>query len=231
MSVFRDCELICPRCARAWVAPLAVSVNGDRSPDVRRAILEGRFQVMTCPSCGGEMVADGPLLYIEFEARRFIGCQPRGWLPAWRELEHEAADTWRRTFVEHAPAAVRATSTGFVVRTVFGLPALREKLLCFDAGLDDRLVEALKLDLMRTPGAGLTLDPRARLILVAVEDDRLMFEVGGRPGEQLAVPRGRYGAIVEGRRGYADLIARLTAGPFVDVARLMVGGTAPRPAR
>lgn len=231
MSVFRDCALSCPRCAAGWTASMAVSVNGDRSPDIRRAILDGVFQVVTCPSCGAETVADGPLLYIEFEARRFIGCQPRGWLSAWRELEHEAADTWRRTFVEHAPAPVRAASTGFVVRTVFGLPALREKLLCFDAGLDDRLVEALKLDLMRTPDAGLAVDPRARLLLVAVEAERLLFEVGGRPGERLAVPRARYAAVAEARRAYADLIGRLTAGPFVDVARLMVAGTAPRPAR
>lgn len=228
MSVFRDCELSCPRCGETHVASLAVSVNGERSRHLRDAILAGAFQQIPCPACGAVTPADGPLLYVEMGARRFIGCQPRGWEGAWRELEGEALDTWRRTFIDHAPETVRRMSAGFVVRTVFGLHALREKLVCFDAGIDDRLVEVLKLDLMRTPGGPLVMSPAGRPTLIEADGERLVFAVAGAGVS--AVPRARYDAIADGKGAWADAIRRVSSGPYVDVGRLLIAGTAPHPA-
>lgn len=227
MSVFEDAELTCPRCGAKQVTSLAVSVNGERSRHLRDAILAGGFQQIPCPACGAVTPADGPLLYVEVGARRFIGCQPRGWEPAWRELEADALDTWRRTFIDHAPETVRRLSSGFVVRTVFGLHALREKLVCFDAGLDDRLVAVLVLDLMRTPGGPLVMTAAGRPTLVEADGERLVFAVAG--GGVIAVPRARYDAIADDTAKWGDAIRRVSAGPYVDVGRLLIPGTAPRP--
>lgn len=220
MSVFRECALRCPHCDHRWSASMAVSVNGERSPALRAQIRAGTFQQMACPACGRVTPADGPLLYVEVAARRWIGCHARADEPRWRELESEPLDTWRRAFIDHAPATVRKLAGGFVIRAVFGLPALREKLACFDAGLDDRLLEALKLDLMRTPGADLTLHPAARPVLVEADETRLCFALGD--GRTLDVPRARYDALAADRGAWADAIRKLSAGPYVDVGRLML---------
>lgn len=225
MSVFRECRLSCAFCGAEQVVSLAVSVDGERSRPLRDAIVAGRFQGIECGVCGRVTVADGPFLYVEMEARRFIGCQPRAWEASWRELEGEVLDTWRRTFIDHAPETVRRMSAGFVVRTVFGLHALREKLLCFDAGLDDRLVEVLKLDVMRTPDGPLVMTASARPVLVGVEASRLVFETAAG---MLAVGRDRYDGIAEGRGAWGDAIRRVSAGSYVDVGRLLIAGTAVR---
>src|SRR5690606_24211282 len=80
-------------------------------------------------------------------------------------------------------------------RLVFGLAPLREKLIAGDAGLDDRVVELLKIQLIR--------DLRDRFSatdyfhLVAVADTELVFERTHPDGliRMLPIPRGMYDAL------------------------------------
>jgi hypothetical protein len=243
MSVFRERSVTCPGCGTATERSVAISVNGERSAQHRAEILAGTFQVFECPSCHQAAQADGPLLYVELAARRWIGCFPRAWETSWRHLENEPLDNWRRTMIDHAPASVRKMSDGFVVRAVFGLPALREKILCLDHGCDDRLLEVLKLDLMRTSGE-LLVHPDARPLLIDASDDALLF-VAGKPAGQSAlefgigarwvddvrfsVPRSRLVQIGHESSRWADALRRLSGGPYVDLGRIMLEGTAELP--
>jgi hypothetical protein len=174
MSIFEQRTLTCPHCAAQAEHTVAVSVNGGHAPQYRQQILEGSFQVITCATCGEKAEADGSFIYIDLRAKQWIGCFPRAREPAWRSYENEPLDSWRRSMIDHAPSNVRRRSDGFHVRAVFGLPALREKLLCFVHDIDDRVLEALKLDLMRGHPA-LVMHPDARPLLGDVGDASLVL--------------------------------------------------------
>lgn len=249
MSVLELRTLTCPHCGTESEREVAVSVDGSRSSEDRAAILAGRFQVYTCRGCDTASTADGPLVYLDLERRHFIGCYPRAWELSWRNLEHEPRDTWRRTVVDHAPAAVRKSADGYFVRAVFGLPMLREKLLCLDSDIDDRLVEALKFDLMRS--GQLAMHPMARPVLTEVGSEDLVFAGqvvadGEHTSEGAAlgvtiepepdwrvvhfvVPRARLTELHDARTEWRDFWREMSMSPYVDTGRLLIAGTGVRP--
>lgn len=240
MSIFEQRTLTCPHCGTQAEHTVAVSVNGGRSPQYRQQILEGSFQVMTCATCGEKADADGPFIYIDLRARQWIGCFPRAWEPAWRSYENEPMDSWRRSMVDHAPANVRRMSDGFRVRAVFGLPALREKLLCFVHDIDDRVLEALKLDLLRSHPA-LAMHPAARPLLVEVGGATLVLiaqvppaspdSASGDAGAawrdvRITAPRAELDRIRADAPAWAGVLVEVARGPYVDLGRIMLSGTA-----
>jgi hypothetical protein len=68
--------------------------------------------------------------------------------PHWAQLEKEAHGALSVPLREEGPPAVRRWGAGVVIRLVFGTEELREKVICRLAGLDDRVVEYLKVTLM-----------------------------------------------------------------------------------
>lgn len=90
-----------------------------------------------------------------------------------------------------APIVQQEMAPRMKQRVIFGLAALREKIVCFDAGVDDRLVEALKLQLLRD--LGLTFADGGYFHLVAVTGLELEFEYAPDAGSEvkrMPVPRG-----------------------------------------
>jgi hypothetical protein len=132
--------------------------------------------------------------------------------------------------VDHAPPIVREMADGFAIRTVFGLPALAEKILAWDQGLDDRLIELLKLDLYRSEG-GPTADPAQRPRLIDSPLGRLDFACDGLlpDGDTLSVPTERLAAIADDLLPWQAALDRVAAGPYVDVGRLFIDGQADPP--
>lgn len=248
MSIFEPRTLTCPHCGVDAEHAVAVSINGGRSPQYRQQILDGSFQVIACPTCGKKTEADGPFIYIDLRDKIWIGCFPRAWEPAWRSFENEPLDSWRRSMIDHAPSNVRRMADGFRVRAVFGLPALREKLLCLQHGIDDRLLEALKLDLLRRHEA-LAMHPAARPLLIDVDGAALAMvsllpppesdgaSLGAALGFQatwrnvrFSVPRGELDRIRDDAAAWSAAIVQVSGGPYVDLGRMMLSGTARPPA-
>jgi hypothetical protein len=112
------------------------------------------------------------------------------------------------------------------VRTVFGLEALREKLVCWDAGFDDVLIEVLKLEQLGVAPGGAWLDDRRNARLAGVDAETLAIVIGapGRAEHALLaeLPRAAYVALAADRARSAELAAKLSAGPFVDVGRITI---------
>jgi hypothetical protein len=233
MSVFHPRQLTCPSCSRTSERSVALSVNGGRTRKYRDAIIAGSFQRFSCGHCDQPIIADGPFIYVDFDAGHWFGCFPRAWETSWRDLEREPAETWRRAVLHSSPDQWREDAGRYSIRAVFGLHALREKLLCADAAIDDVELELVKLELMRRPDGPLSMDASARPILTAIADDRLIFLAAGadpdgeRTGMRFAAPR----SVIEEMRGPAWSEARreLGGGPYVDVGRLVIPGTAPSP--
>ncbi len=232
MSLYRDHELRCPWCGATSQQSVAVSLDAASARREREEILAGTFQRFSCQQCGKAHVADGPLIYIDFENKHWLGVLPRPWESAWWQWEKQPEEAFTRNMVDNCPPIVRSWSPDFTIRTVFGLPALREKLLCFDAGIDDRALEALKLDFMRTsPDSVFALEGRPRL--VAVDDRQLGFytvteveqwpQISDEPQKvvvNLSIPRAQLDRFNDPVwQATLDAVSR---GPYVDVGRLIL---------
>src|SRR6516164_10213567 len=152
MSVFQPRALRCPHCGHTNTETVALSLHGPRVSEVVAAIRSGTFQSFVCASCGGGYRADGPLIYVDFEQKHWIGVFPRDRERSWALLEQQPLDSFRRALIDYAPPFVRGMSDGFHIRTVFGLDALAEKLTLLEAGVDDRVVEMVKLVAVLTWG-------------------------------------------------------------------------------
>ncbi len=225
MSVYQDRELACPRCGAVLRRSVCVSLNGNRVPAVIDEIRAGRFQRFPCDGCGQVIVADGPLIYTDFERRHWVGCFPRTAEGAWRLLEHQPAESFRRAMVDHAAPIIRAEADGYLIRTVFGLPALAEKILVWDHALDDVTLEILKLEVLRSPdGPPFDLEHRLRFLGVggAGEGDVLRLALAG--DEVLRVPRAWYEDIAGSLDRHAAVIDAVASGPYVDVGRGVLPG-------
>lgn len=229
MSRYEDRALECPHCGHRTVESVAVSLDGEAAAE-RRQILDGTFQRFTCKVCQETFRAAGPLIYIDFDAKLWIGVFPDPWERRWWEVEQEPRDTFQRNMIEHCPPLVQSWAPGFAIRSVFGLDSLREKLVAHAAGIDDTVLEAYKLDLLRGMGP-YALGPAARPRLREVDGAEVVFFVP-RPEAasptrfaKVRVPRAEIDRIAAHRDEWASTIEALSAGPYVDLGRIFV----PRP--
>lgn len=222
MSLFYPVNLVCPSCQGLVIMEAVGSVNADRRPDYREAILEDRFQDTTCGSCGHTFRLQPEFTYFDGQRRQWIAALPAARVTDWAAAEAEATEVFATSHGARAPAAAREVGASLDVRVTFGWPALREKLLARQAGLDDVSLECLKLDAMRTvPSApvGIGIDLR----LVVLNDTDMGFAWLRSRGEaavkRVLIPRAAYDFVHAAQDDWAEVRAQLTAGPFVDMLK------------
>jgi hypothetical protein len=191
-------------------------------PEVVESIIDGSFHRFTCPACGSVYRADGPLIYTDFERKHWIGEFPLDWETSWALLEHQPLDSFRRAMIDFAPAFVRAESSGFVVRTVFGLGALAEKIALLEAGLDDRVIEYLKLVVLLRLGA--TLHPTARPRFVRSDERGVHLLMAPTTEGVVTLVDHETVEEITSDPVWGSSLRDLATGPYVDIGRLMLDG-------
>jgi len=217
VSTFVPAQVACPACGHVQEESLATSLNVTRTPAWKDVVLDGSFQQVRCSSCGARWEAVEPFIYIDFKLHLYVGVFPLADEAAWWQHEDAPADAFIRNLGWAAPPVARPIGDGFVVRTAFGLAALREKVVAHDAGLDDVSLEALKLRLMLTR-EDLSFGLDARLRLTRVEAQLLVFE---SLGATIDVDRAEYDDV----RSDPELTDRvepfLSGHPYCDLGRLL----------
>ncbi len=128
------------------VTPLHVT----NAPALRDAIVRGDFDALACPACGARVQQARVLAYTDFARKQWFAVFPEQALATWRDAAAYVETSFRTSVEEHERpeihACVPALRPG--IRAVFGMSSLREKLRIADAGLDDRILEVLKLDVL-----------------------------------------------------------------------------------
>ena len=226
MSLFSSMTVTCPNCLDSQSVSGVGSVNADRRPDLREAILDDTFQVMTCENCGGTFRLEPGFNYLEVGRGHWIAAMPGRQMPDYLEVEDRVTQSFAASYGDRALPAAQEIGKGLSARVTFGWPAMREKLVISGADLDDVTVEMLKLDLLRRlPSAPLA--PGTELRLVAADDDMLSFAwidtVSEEVAEQFGASRALYDSIAANPDGWAPIRAQLTDGPFVDMQKLYMG--------
>lgn len=167
MAVFHPHSVRCI-CGNELMALLADSINIKRAPALRDKILREELHRAHCPGCNRTMTVERPLFYTDMGHRVLFKVLPRWERHFWRDeaAKLEKASSSIPTFM--------ANPDELTLRVVFGMDELREKLVAQDAGLDDRLVELLKVILIYEHPI-LIQRTRLRLVLGQVTDESLEF--------------------------------------------------------
>lgn len=227
MSLFTVSSITCKACGHLFTLDVVGSVNADRRPDLRQAILDETFQEYACPSCGDTSRMEPSFTYVDAGRGQWISSLPGRDVGRYREHEAHAADLYSRSYGPASPPAAQALGATMVPRVTFGWPAMREKLFLNELGLDDAVVEMVKLDLYRrVPDA--PADAGVELRLVEFANERMRFVWLDAQSEALvsgvSIGRELYDAIAADIEGWAEIRALLTDGCFVDMQKTLFNG-------
>jgi hypothetical protein len=224
MSLFKETVIDCPSCARSLSFETVHSLNADRRPDLREAILGSRFQRTSCPHCGAGFRLDCDFTILDVKRGQWIVAAPVAAIAEWEAREAAARAMFARAYGAEAPGLAREIGAKLKPRIVFGWPALREKLLVADLGLDDVALEAVKATVLR---ASSSIPGRAvsELRLVATDKKDLVLawqrSYDGAAGPVLAIPRELHDRIAarEEGDGWDAFRAGFEGALFVDLKR------------
>lgn len=127
--------LNCPICKRDHNAKLWRRIDVGAEKGAKEKLLKGEFFHFICPECGYASELHYGSLYVDRGIRELI----------YLAEEKEAAPSEAEKAAEAAAADLSFRKRGdSLLRIVHSAEDLREKLLIFDNGLDDRLVEICK---------------------------------------------------------------------------------------
>jgi hypothetical protein len=227
MATLTPHSVVCQGCGARVYGAVTERINAERTPGMVENLLDGRFQRFDCRVCGRAGVVDNELLYLDLTRKHWVGMFP----PARRPEQAALGAHVERCLDEAlaaAPPALARTRAEFLVRVVFGVAELREKVMAWHAGLDDAVLEILKLDLMAQQ-AVLVARGMVGLVLDGIlADSTLLFrpqwaEPGQAEREPVVVSVGG-AAYVEARAAWPELRAAhaaLAAGPYVSIRRYL----------
>lgn len=208
----------------------ADSINAERHPHMREAILARTLHVFRCEACAAPLAVDKSFVYVDLERRQLISVHPPAERARAREHGEELVAVFQRALGEQAGAAARATFSGatFHVRVCYGNEELREKLVAHDAGLRDLPLEALKAELLA--GTEALRDAGVIALYLDRADDRELVFLAERAAAEPPAPalldravtaeRARYDALAA--VPWEELLARfpgIASGPHVSMLR------------
>ena len=122
------CE--CPSCKKTTEVQIWSSINVMLHPEMRRNVLDGSAFEFVCPSCGARERLAYACLYHDQQESFMVY-----WVPA---AEQDKAETL--AMLENIPIPM----PGYRRRIVTSRNRLREKILLFERGVDDRVIEVMK---------------------------------------------------------------------------------------
>ena len=222
MSWFEHDELPCPSCGARFLGATAETINVTRMPEMRDRILDGTFNRVVCPHCKTTAHVDRAFLYSDMTRKQFVHVFPRTRASDWPVWEETALEVFRHAF-DGLPGEMRDFGAGFGVRAVFGGPALADKLHLADAGLEDAIVELLKLEL-HTSQPELRTRQDLFLDVVGVDAAAGLIEVaatgGAAPPAIYGVRLSRYEELMSRREELVEKYLGLFSRPFVGYRRL-----------
>lgn len=129
MSIVKEGMAPCSKCGEKHKIAVYRSVNVAENPELKPLVKNGSLFLWECPHCGQMNLEQYEVLYHDPEKKLMI------WLMPSEDFSETQMDAINR----HASAM-----GGYTLRRVVNVGELMEKLLVFDAGLDDVTVELCK---------------------------------------------------------------------------------------
>ena len=163
----------CPNCAVPGIVNIDSIIRISEDPEVRDRVLCGAYFEWTCPECSKQFLIDDVFLYYD-DTRQFMIY----YVPGYKDTALPV------------PTLIR-TEDGFdyknsTLRVTSRFLDFAEKIRIFEAGLDDRLVEAVKLYCgVNIAQAG---EPADDILFEEIDEDGTLFFSVYRDGECIGLP-------------------------------------------
>lgn len=120
-------KITCPNCGTTDSVTIYSSVNVTQHPELKEAVLTGELFIFTCPNCGAQTRLDYDVLYHDMEKQIMI------------QKTQENGISMHQLNVSTMFSLTNGRVGNYTVRYVTSYSELVEKILLFDAGLDDRV--------------------------------------------------------------------------------------------
>ena len=190
MSINFTQQIKCPSCYNLQDITLWQSITASDSPDLKDDLMKGKINIFHCSSCGQTALVPVPMLYRDDDKKLMISFSP---------CDDEAM---RIKLFEEVKATSRESGElksfeDYNLRFVSAYNDLLEKLLVFDNGLHDKVVELLKLLVLMQDTDNM---PHRVCMFGKKDGDELEFLVQDKKEEQLytsRIPMSTYETIKE----------------------------------
>ena len=173
----------CPGCGKTFSYDVHTLVNARNNPELRDLLVAGRLFEFTCPECDYTASLAAPCLYLD----------PTHCCSIYLVVDEEMAAGVAGMFDDLAADGAPAGRS--VKRIVFDRHELRGKVVALEAGLDDRVVEILKMAITGSAKMQGNIDEDAEcsVRLTDLDIEGLSFSVDdGRTSFTAVMPRGGY---------------------------------------
>ena len=135
MSLQDSLTIKCPGCHSQQTVTVWKSINTAADPAIKEAVRNKKAFLFCCPECGHETVLDYGFLYHQPEDKLLIQYAD----------DDESAVSFLSGLQEQGNPLNDFANAHYIIRLVCSQNQLIEKLLIFDEGLDDRLIEIYKV--------------------------------------------------------------------------------------
>lgn len=184
-------KITCPKCGCEADFTIWSSINTVLDPDMFEKVRTGEAFAFTCPECGNVADVDYGFLYHQMDARMMIY-----YVPEPSEVE-KAYDMFRGD--NKITGMFKEEQENYLYRIVRTKNELIEKLFIFDAGLDDRAIEIIKVFYAQKV---LEEKPEISVDEIRFEEAEnneigLVFITEGSPVASCQIGRDFYDAVVE----------------------------------
>lgn len=129
MSLTAQANGVCSKCGRTTEITVYKSINTADDPSLKEKVRNGSLFLWECPHCGTVNLARYETLYHDPEKKLMFWLVPDG----------KISETQMQAITNHTRAM-----GGYTLRLVRDMGELMEKVLIFDAGLDDTVLELCK---------------------------------------------------------------------------------------
>lgn len=137
MSRINTVTVTCPNCGKEHPYKMWESINTQLDPEMRAAVKDRSAFTFECPDCGYKTRVDYGFLYHQMEERMmiFYSQSDENTEEIYNMIKDERPDSMFNTMKED----------NYLIRIVRSQDELIEKINIFDEGLDDRIIEIIKM--------------------------------------------------------------------------------------
>ncbi len=139
MSLSAKANAVCSKCGRTEEITVYRSINTADDPVLKDKVRDGSLFLWECPACGTVNLARYETLYHDPEKKLML----------WLVPDDKFSEAQMQAITNHTKAM-----GGYTLRLVRDMGELMEKVLVFDAGLDDLVIELCKWVTKREMASG-----------------------------------------------------------------------------
>lgn len=129
MSIKTQALAVCQKCSQQHKVDIYKSINTATDPDLKESVLNGELFLWNCPDCGQANLVAYDCLYHDPDEKFMV------WMLPFGQPEGPEKDA-----IMHQAKAMG----DYKLRIVTNAGDLMEKVMIFDAGLNDRCIELVK---------------------------------------------------------------------------------------